>query len=255
MDGAARPRALTPPIWLVGAVAVASGLVGSLLAVLVQAALYPSVVGNMGFPPPRGFSSEFVAALFGLPFSSFVGAVGAYGIVLARRRAVFALVAVLAGAIAGAVVGWGTAGLGNWWATTAQNSGFGWGEITLPLVASAIGAVLLSGRAPLEMVPTTRRGRLAVLISGGALVGALSGMLFGGLVGFFSEFQSPCPPAFYSVSPGECVGLGSGLEAGLLLGMWLGASVGALCGLIVWAAPPPRSGPDESTPMAHSTVR
>jgi len=68
-------------------------------------------------------------------------------------------------------------------------------------------------------------------------------MLVGGQVGFFSSFQTPCPPAYYGGGTGPlgpCIGSGPGpgLYAGMLLGAWLGAAVGVATGALVWAIPP-----------------
>ncbi|MCI4343002.1 MAG: hypothetical protein L3J92_02655 [Thermoplasmata archaeon] len=245
MSGDDRSVLRPAPIWFVGACAAAAALIGSFFSVVLALSLNPSlVVGNMGFGPPRGLNVEFVALLFGLPLSGLMGAVAAYGAVLTDRPTAFGLLAIGAGTLVGALVGGETPAIADWWVNLVMSTGgWGWAEITALLTFTVVATVALSGRVALELVPTTRRGRLAFLLGLGVLVGVVAGMFIGGQVGFFSSFQTPCPPAYYGAGTGPlgpCIGSGPGpgLSGGMLLGIWLGAAVGAASGALLWAIPP-----------------
>jgi hypothetical protein len=239
-----RPPALPPPIWFVGAIAAASAFLGSFFCLGVAAALHQAVtIGNMGFGPPRGLNGFVVALLFGVPTSGATGAALAYLIVVTRRRPSLGFLAVGAGTFSGALVGWGNVAIADWWVDAVSSSGvWGWAEITALPTFLVVATVLLSGRVVLEMVPTTMRSRLVFLVATGALLGLVVGMLIGGEVGYFSSFQSPCPPYGYGGDfGGGCIGSGPGpgLTGGWFLGSWLGTLVGVVTGALLWAVPPP----------------
>jgi len=230
----------------VGACTASGALIGSFFALSVAISLNSTtIVGGMGFGPPRGLNVEFVALIFALPITSVVSGCLAYLVVLARLRRGLGLLAACGGIVSGILVGSATPQIANWWVNLVTSQGTaGWAEITGLLVFAIVAAVLLSVRVVVELVPATRRARLGFLVGVGALMGVLSGMLIGGEVGFFSSFQSPCPPEFFigGVSPLQvCIGTGPGpgFAGGMILGSWLGGLLGLVAGAGLWAVPPP----------------
>jgi hypothetical protein len=234
-----RRFAKPPPVWFVGVSAAAAMFLGSLVAVTVAAALTPSgIAGAMGFGSPRGLNVNEVALLFGLALPGFASAVAAYGVVLAHRSARLGVLIVGGGAFTGALVGWGTPAIANWWVNLVISEGIGgWAEITAILTTAIVASLLLSGRVVLELAPVTRRARLVFLLAVGAALGLSVGLMIGGQVGILSSFQGPCG---FGNGPGGCLGSGPGpgFAGGMLLGAWEGGLVGMFLGAVIWAIPP-----------------
>jgi len=231
--------------WIVPASALIAAVVGSFAAASIDLLVVPrGTVGGTTGMLDSGLPATLLAFYFAIPLAALVASAVAYWGVAHRRPVPFAVAAVVLGTLAGAVVGFLVPALGTWWLSLPSDTNQTAVIVTVVEVLPISVAVGLAAKLPVLGLVPTRRGRVAAVLSVGALAGLFVGLFVGGVAGALTGLQNPCAALIAS-----CQGLSvtEAISSGSALGAWFGAGTGVGGAALAWAIPPwrlERTGPD-----------